>query len=132
MEASNKMSSIPDEITNSQDVIDIRDVIERIEYLEAEESLDNIDKEELKSLKKLMKNCEGMGGDEEYKGIWYPLLLIREDYFEDYAQQEAEDLGLIKTDLSWPYNCIDWEEAAEQLKLDYTDIDFKGVTYYAR
>lgn len=58
--------------------------------------------------------------------------LIRESHFEDYARELAEDIGSIKRDMGWPCNCIDWKEAADQLLMDYTSVDFDGVTYYAR
>jgi hypothetical protein len=58
--------------------------------------------------------------------------LIRESYFEDYARQAAEDIGAIDPKAGWPLHCIDWEWAARELKMDYSGIDFDGVTYYVR
>jgi antirestriction protein len=37
---------------------------------------------------------------------------------EDYAQQLAEDMGVIDENASWPNNCIDWERAARELFMD--------------
>lgn len=56
--------------------------------------------------------------------------LVRETYFEDYAQELADDLGAIPKDARWPLTCIDWEHAARELRYDYTGADFDGVTYY--
>lgn len=129
------------EITNSDDYIDVRDVIARVEALESELSEDaetSEDEEErlsfaeLLTLRELLEKLEGNGGDEEWRGSWYPIGLVRESYFEDFARQEAEDLDLIKSDARWPYTCIDWERAAEELKQDYSEVDFDGVTYYFR
>ena len=58
--------------------------------------------------------------------------VIAEGYFEDYARQFAEDIGALPDDASWPVNRIDWEAAANDLKADYTSIDFEGSTYYVR
>lgn len=58
--------------------------------------------------------------------------LIRDSYFEKYAQELAEDIGVIKPDLNWPYDCIDWEKAADQLKQDYSSIEIEGDTYWMR
>jgi uncharacterized protein with von Willebrand factor type A (vWA) domain len=58
--------------------------------------------------------------------------LIHEDYFEEHARELAEELGAIDPDASWPLNCIDWEYAAEQLKHDYTIVEFDGDTFYVR
>jgi len=57
--------------------------------------------------------------------------LIHEDYFTEYAQDLAEDLGMDHNQ-PWPYDCIDWEKAAEALKADYSTVDFDGQTYYIR
>ncbi len=59
--------------------------------------------------------------------------LIHEAYFEDYARQLADDLALYNDrNVSWPYTCIDWAQAAEELKQDYTSVDFDGETYWVR
>jgi hypothetical protein len=59
--------------------------------------------------------------------------LIREDHFEDYARELAEDLeGEAMRKASWPFNCIDWERAARELQQDYSTADYDGVTYYYR
>lgn len=57
---------------------------------------------------------------------------IRESYFEQYAQEFAEDCGLINADANWPNSCIDWEKAAFELSMDYDTFTFDGVDYYAR
>jgi hypothetical protein len=58
--------------------------------------------------------------------------LIRDSYFEEYAQELAEDLGYLQKNVSWPYDCINWEQAARELQQDYTSADFDGVTYWLR
>ncbi len=56
---------------------------------------------------------------------------IREDYFEDYARQLADDLGSLR-ETDWPHNHIDWKAAADELRQDYSEFDFDGTAYYAR
>lgn len=58
--------------------------------------------------------------------------LIRDSYFEQYAKDLAGDLGAINPDAGWPNNCIDWERAARELREDYFEVDFDGVTYWIR
>lgn len=60
--------------------------------------------------------------------------LIRDSYFEEYAQDLAEEIGATDSNAArgWPLNCIDWEQAARELKMDYTSADFDGVTYWYR
>lgn len=40
---------------------------------------------------------------------------------QDFAQSMAEELGLIKENVGWPYTCIDWEFAAKELMYDYSE-----------
>lgn len=82
--------------------------------------------EELAKLKSLQEQCEG------YSDWKHGEMLIRDDYFETYAQNLAEELGYIKRDVHWPYTCIDWEKAANELQMDYTSVDFDGATYWIR
>lgn len=57
---------------------------------------------------------------------------IKEDHFQEYAQQLAEDIGAISNDVTWPCCHIDWEAAAESLKQDYTEINFDGQAFWVR
>lgn len=81
---------------------------------------------EYKALKELEEQAEG------YSDWQYGAQLIRESYFKDYAQQLAEDIGAVNADATWPNNCIDWDQAARELEVDYTQVDFDGVTYLIR
>jgi hypothetical protein len=129
------------EITNSEDVIASREIIARIAFLErwdcgaldGDQGCDDTD----------CKSCYGDMAD-EFKALmaladqgiaeWADgATLIRDSYFETYAEQLAEDLGVISSEASeWPLNHIDWEAAAEDLRIDYMSFEFDGVTYWAR
>lgn len=126
------------EISNSDKVIDSRDVIERIQYLEDER--DQIEDEEereawteddegkeLAALKALADEAEGCGD-------WaHGETLIADSYFTEYAEELASDIGVYDPhNVRWPYTCIDWENAADELKQDYTRVDFDGETYWIR
>lgn len=50
------------------------------------------------------------------------------DSDEDFAESFAEELGYIGRELTWPFNCIDWQEAAKEIMLDY----FEQDGYYFR
>ncbi len=129
-------------IDNTDDVIDSRDVIARIEQLQAlrepgpvpDGALDDADMEqdqdvlfrELAALESLAK--QGAMVDDWEHGA----ALIRDSYFETYAQELADDLGVIKPGAAWPNNCIDWEQAARELQMGYTSVEFAGVTYWVR
>ena len=121
------------EIDNTQDIMDSRDIIERIEELEYDQSelftegkeLDEDEAKELKILKELEDECN--------YGDWaYGETLIRETYFKEYAQDLAEDCCEMPKEYSWPHSCIDWDQAARDLQMDYSAVEFDGVTYYIR
>lgn len=57
---------------------------------------------------------------------------IHDDHFEDFARELAVSTGAIEDDTAWPCNRIDWEEAASDLRSDYTCIDLAGESYYYR
>jgi antirestriction protein len=129
------------------DVIDVRDIIERLEELEAllHEHLAKHDDscigdwaevspeehKELSMLVALMEEMAGYGGDEQWRGDWYPLTLIRESHFTDYVQEMLEDCGEIPKDLPH-YIHIDWQATARDVQVDYTPIDVDGATYFYR
>lgn len=119
------MSRYRRDVDNSQDILDARDIASRISDLEDElqaeydekygddaeredpvnppphfdvwvkelSSADLTYSEEAKELLMLRELYEEIGGD---------ATLIRESYFEDYAQQLAEDIGAIDRNLGWP------------------------------
>jgi hypothetical protein len=130
--------------SSSADIIDTRDVIARVEHLRqlrepgavdlGEDNATDQDTlfSELTALESLLSDLSGNGGDEQWEGHWYPVMLIRETYFKEYAMALAEDCGAINANATWPNNCIDWEKAARQLKGDYATTEYNGVTYYYR
>ncbi len=88
---------------------------------------DSDDSKELADLIAMQDEAEGYAPD------WkYGCALIRESYFQTYAQELAEDIGAIDRNASWPNTCIDWEQAARELAMDYTEASFGGVTYLIR
>jgi hypothetical protein len=137
------------DVSETDDIIDSRDVIKRIEiYREAlttagidpdETTVENFDSEsredgdeiaglleEFHALKELEEQGED-GGDWQYGAT-----LVRESYFQTYAESMAEDIGAVNSDAKWPNNHIDWEAAADELRQDYTEVTFKKVTYLMR
>ena len=113
---------------SSEDVIDLRDVIARVEELEEEieQEGDLMVFEEMAKLTALLDECKGLGGDEEWRGDWYPVTLIRDACFRTYA------IGAVPADATWPLTCIDWKQAAEELQMDYSAVTFNGETYWTR
>jgi len=86
---------------------------------------DSDEGEELVKLKELADEGEGLSDWE------HGVALISESYFETYARELADEIGAVQGE-GWPSHCIDWKHAAEELQMDYTAVEFDGVTYYAR
>jgi hypothetical protein len=137
------------DISNHDDTIDSRDIIERFEELEAdrENAVGDVGAEqennalaewdqssdglEYAALKTLLDDIKGQGGDEQWRGDWYPITLIRDTYFVEAMQELLEDIGDIPHHMP-SYLVIDWDATANNLKQDYTSVDFDGVTYWVR
>lgn len=123
------------ELDLSGDTIDVRDIIARIEELEAkqpdseQEKWDNCD--EYATLLEIMESLKGNGGDEQWRGDWYPLTLIRDSHFTDYIRELLADCGDVSAKLPW-YVAVDWEQTARNFHVDYMTIEIDGVTYWYR
>lgn len=146
-------------IDNTQDTLDSRDVIarrdelaeERAALVEAQsEGVEDIHDNDAETRAAALKDIHAAGealrewdaenADElaaleafiqDGSAEWdHGVTLVRETYFEDYAQELAEELDLIPRYASWPATCIDWGRAARELRYDYTGADWSGVTYY--
>ncbi len=114
-------------IDNTQDIMDSRDIIDRIGELQDDEERASDDQKELDALLSFQSELSPYCADWEYGET-----VIRGSYFQEYAQELAEDIGAISASATWPNNCIDWESAANELKYDYTCAYFDGVEYWAR
>lgn len=145
------------ELSDAGDVIDTRDIAHRIDELEswkadleqAQTEVDLLDEEtddpdDIADAHEALRWAEATFGDDEQEELdtltecvdelpfpaSHGLTLIYEHYFETYAQQYAEDIGAINVDMTWPATCIDWEQAAAELQMDFTPVELGGNTYY--
>lgn len=138
-------------ISNCDGLIDSRDITERIGELEIELESAHEDEgtekefdewltdmagssdgtfqepaQELIDLRAFAEEAKGYAGD------WlYGVSLIREEYFTEYCQELLADIGDLPRDLPG-YIVIDWEATADNLKVDYTSVDFAGEEYLVR
>lgn len=124
------------ELDLNADIIDVRDIIARVEELETEmpendndvRNWENLD--EYTKLTEILDDLKGEGGDEQWRGDWYPVTLICEDHFTEYAEQlvcECHDLSKLPN-----FVHIDWEATAREVKVDYSEVSVDGVTYFYR
>lgn len=109
------------------------ELAERLEKAKAElAAWEEVEAEELAALESFVDEMKGYGGDHQWQGDRYPVTLIRDSYFVDYAAELADDIGAIDRNATWPLNCIDWDKAASELQMGYGSADFDGVTYWYR
>jgi hypothetical protein len=127
--------------TANDDIIQVTDIIERIEGLEL--LIDNNPKDivsinELKTLNDIMFQMSEFGGDIQWNDDWYPSYIINDKYFEKHTKELIDDCygPIIPLDKAtqWPYTCvtIDYKKAANELKADYSYLDFDGTFFWFR
>lgn len=59
------------------------------------------------------------------------MTLIHDSYFVEYCEELCKEICDIPQDLPG-YLVIDWEATADNLRVDYTSVEFDGVTYCVR
>ena len=113
---------------------DFDDVI--LDRLDSED-FEHIDKDAIEDFKIYWeteyKEIEEINQVEEEVGseFSYGCTLIEEDDFEDYCEELVIDCGYIPKDFpSWIE--IDWEATASNMKQDYSELDYQGITYLFR
>jgi hypothetical protein len=138
--------------TNQDDVIDSRDVIARIEELEdqlrdledaADDAADDGARlaeitaeisdwrasdsgQELQALQALAAEASKYADDWQHGAT-----LVSLDYWPTYAMEMVQDMGDLPRNIP-DYIVIDWEATAGNLAVDYTEVDFAGMTYLVR
>lgn len=128
-----ELESLRDAVTEAQDAYDESHKESDLTPEERQELLDALDaarseygtdeQEELAELENLASEISEFRHGEQ-------MIPVRD--FEEYAQELAEDIGAIPRDTSWPCTCIDWEQAAKELAMDYTEVSYQGTDYYVR
>ena len=138
-----------------QDIIDTRDLIEKRDelkqsildsfletfehYEDRTECFEDIlfEEEEIQSWKEdwedELEQIEEINKIEDAIGseFDYGCTLVSEDYWEEYVEDLLKDCGYISKDLpSWIE--IDWGATANNVKVDYTEVEYQGQTYYGR
>ena len=104
------------------------DLIKQFEDLK--DRIEDLDQNELDEFQRLSEVCKE--GEDYFHDWHHGVTLIHRRNFQDYAQELAEELCPRGDSLysQWPYTCIDWRRAAEELQMDYIAIEIEGETYY--
>ena len=82
---------------------------------------------EIEEINDLEDEINSYAGDNFDDGVF----LIDADDFEDFVEQDLEDLGYIPKDFpTWIE--IDWKATANNVQQDYSEVTFRGTTYLYR
>ena len=104
----------------ARDMFNVDDLSSLIEDLRrSDDEQDRADQERAEEFASLLADCDAED-------------VIADRYFVEYAQDLAYDIGVIPHDVPWPLYYIDWEAAAEALRMDYAGIEFEGRIYWVR
>lgn len=90
-------------------------------YFITQDSTMGLDHDEEEELEQLEEVFDELPKDES---------LIHDSYFKTYAMELADDIGFETN--GWPATCIDWEQAANELQMDYTSYEIGDETYWGR
>ena len=108
-------------------------------YEEMTESFEDIrfEEEEIESWKEYfedeLKEIEEIDDVENELGseFEYGVTLVDVDDWEEFVEQDLEDIGYIPKDFpSWIE--IDWKATANNVKVDYTEVTYQGNSYLGR
>lgn len=119
------------EISSTDDLIDSRNVVTRFEelsYASDNDFIDDDEKLELKSLARLI--MKGIDLEDWDHGA----ILVHSGYFTEYIKdymQEAEAEALNVMANIFKAN-LDWEGIADDMRHDFTIIEWEGETFYTR
>lgn len=124
-ELENAITDLREELSNADTIQ--TDTLEEVLYMLEARDDEQLSSEQLK-LREELRDVESYCED-----FHHGETLIRSgDAFVDYAQQLAEDCGMIPESRSWPLYCIDWDYAAQELAHDYSEVEVCGVDWMVR
>ncbi len=92
----------------------------------AQKALAEWDEENGDDLKALQELRDEIGSE-----FTYGETLISEDYWPEYVEDLCKDIGDIPRDLP-SYIVIDWSATADNIKVDYSEIEIDGETFFYR
>ena len=103
----------------------------RVEYEEAlEQAKDNLTEWEVNGYRDEFGSLNNLRDKFDLRSWRYGVTLIPESEFRNYAMDLAENIhGGVE---GWPFDCIDWEQAADSLRMDYSRVEYNGETYLYR
>ena len=86
--------------------------------------------EEIAEINQVEDEVESYGGD----GFEFGTTLIKEYDFEEYCEELVRDYGYLSRDTITALieNNIDWSGIADDMRQDYSELEYQGKTYLYR
>jgi len=86
--------------------------------------------EEIAEINQVEDEVESYGGD----GFEFGTTLIKEYDFEEYCEELVRDYGYLSRDTITALieNNIDWSGIADDMRQDYSELEYQGTTYLFR
>lgn len=133
-DAQKEIADLETEIEACEDQNEEDELREKLDALKEEldeaeskkESYEFDEEDELSALIALQEEAEGYASDWRHGET-----LIRETYWTEYVKYLLDDIGDLPRDLP-DYIEIDWDATADNIKADYTEVDYGGVAYMIR
>ncbi|MAX51511.1 MAG: hypothetical protein CMH22_05985 [Methylophaga sp.] len=110
--------------------LEIPDSFDEIEFLNEESFIVTCSDliEEYEDIEDFCEELENNSSDFKYGES-----IIHESYFEEYCEDFCRDCGYIADNTpAIIENNIDWAGIAEDMKIDYAEVEYNGETYYIR
>ena len=85
--------------------------------------------EEIEEIDRVEDEVESYGGD----GFEFGTTLISEYDFQEYCEEFVRDCGYLSRDTpALIENNIDWSGIADDMRIDYSEVEYQGTTYLFR
>ena len=116
------VSSLTDNLKDAETDAERKEIEDKL--ASAKYDFDKAEQEELIQLEELQSDI----GESTFRD---GCQLIHPDNFTDAMRDLCEDIGDVPKDIPC-YIAIDWDQTAENLKVDYCTVTFQGEDYYWR
>jgi hypothetical protein len=116
--------------TDRADLVDaVDDADTEADKEAAQENLDAWDEEHGEEYKALEEFCKEA---EKYCDDWHHgVQLILDEHWTEYAEQLTDDIGALPSGVP-EWVVIDWEATADNLRADYTPVEWGAYVYWVR
>ena len=114
-----------------RDILDLDDIIMYRDDLLAQAEDNPLDEEEAEALQEIQDLEAQLWANIEHVAK-HDTLMVEIDYWEDYCQELAADVGYVEDGDNPLWGFIDWKAWAEAVAMDYYSVKYGGHSYFLR